>query len=74
MNKGVDNDPLLCYYIVTIKEGKQMSILKFALLMGLVGFIGSFLPINFSWIFFGVIVASAINGAKVESSKGTEES
>ena len=49
-----------------------MSILKFALLMGLIGFIGSFLPINFSWIFFGVIVASAINGAKVESSKGTD--
>ena len=49
-----------------------MSILKFALLMGLIGFIGSFLPINFSWIFFGVIVASAINGAKVESSKGSD--
>ena len=50
-----------------------MSILKFALLMGLIGFIGSFLPINFSWIFIGVIVASAINGAKVESSKGTDD-
>ena len=49
-----------------------MSILKFALLMGLIGFIGSFLPINFSWIFFGVIVASAINGAMVESSKGSD--
>ena len=41
--------------------------------MGLVGFIGSYLPINFSWIFFGVIVASAINGAKEESNKGTDE-
>ena len=49
-----------------------MSILRFALLMGLIGFIGSFLPINFGWIFFGVIVASAINGAMVEGSKGTD--
>ena len=40
-----------------------MDILKFALLMGLVGFFGSFLPINFSWIFIGVLIASAINGA-----------
>ncbi len=40
-----------------------MDILKFALLMGLVGFFGSFLPIDFSWIFIGVIIASVINGA-----------
>ena len=50
-----------------------MDILKFALLMGLIGFFGSFLPIDFKWIFIGVLIASAINGAKVEGSKGTDE-
>ena len=40
-----------------------MDIFRFALLMGLVGFIGHFLPIDSNWIFMAVIFASVINAA-----------
>lgn len=50
-----------------------MNIWKFAILMGIVGFIGHFLPINFGWVILITMVASAINGADLNSGSTDEE-